>query len=80
MCGINNRNLGTFETDVQNSVRLASMLPPEMVKVSESGISKPETVLMLRGMGFRGFLIGEHFMSEPDPALALQQFIAQLKH
>ena len=79
MCGINNRNLGTFETDVQNSVRLASMLPPEMVKVSESGISKPETVLMLRGLGFRGFLIGENFMREPDPALALQQFIAQLK-
>lgn len=80
MCGINNRNLGTFETDVQNSVRLASMLPPGMVKVSESGIAKPETVLMLRGMGFRGFLIGENFMREPDPALALQQFIAQLKH
>lgn len=62
MCGINNRNLGTFITDVQNSYRLAELLPKEACKVSESGISDPLTVSELRKVGFRGFLIGETFM------------------
>lgn len=54
MCGINNRNLGTFITDVQNSFRLAELLPKDSVKVSESGISNPDTVKALRIAGFRG--------------------------
>ena len=58
MYGINNRNLGTFITDVQNSFRLSSRLPEQVCKVSESGISNPDTVKMLRMVGFRGFLIG----------------------
>lgn len=78
VCGINNRNLGSFVTDVQNSFRLAALLPKEAVKVSESGISNPETVKSLRLAGFRGFLIGENFMKEPAPGLALSNFIAQL--
>ena len=79
MCGINNRNLGTFVTDVDNSIRLAGLLPDNIVKVSESGLSNPETVKMLRGLGFRGFLMGEHFMTQPDPGAALSQFIAKLQ-
>ena len=79
MCGINNRHLGTFETDVKTSFELAGMLPPQIVRVSESGISDPATVKQLRDIGFRGFLIGETFMKEPDPGLALSNFIAQLK-
>ena len=79
MCGINNRNLGTFVTDVNNSVNLAARLPENAVKVSESGISDPETVKMLRGLGYKGFLMGEHFMSTPDPGAALAQFIARLQ-
>ena len=79
MCGINNRNLGTFVTDVNNSVNLAARLPEDAVKVSESGISDPETVKMLRGLGYKGFLMGEHFMSTPDPGAALAQFIARLQ-
>ena len=78
MCGINNRNLGTFVTDVENSFRLAEKLPQDAVKVSESGIGKPETVTALRQCGFRGFLIGECFMKEPDPGAALGEFIAKL--
>ena len=58
VCGINNRNLGSFVTDVENSFRLAELLPKDAVKVSESGISDPETVKTLRSAGFRGFLIG----------------------
>ena len=78
MCGINNRNLGTFVTDVENSFRLAEKLPAGAVKVSESGIGSPETLSALRQCGFRGFLIGERFMKEPDPGAALGQFIARL--
>ena len=78
MCGINNRNLGTFITDVHNSFRLAELLPKEAVKVSESGISNPETVKMLRQAGFRGFLIGETFMKTPAPGQALNEFIQSI--
>ena len=78
MCGINNRHLGSFVTDVETSFRLSELLPKDAVKVSESGISHPETVRQLRDAGFRGFLIGETFMKAPDPGLALKQFIRQL--
>ena len=77
VCGINNRNLGSFVTDVENSFRLAELLPKEAVKVSESGISNPETVKKLRSAGFRGFLIGENFMKTADPGQALNEFILQ---
>ena len=87
MCGINNRNLGSFVTDVQNSFRLAeklrsvcgdSIATKKTVLVSESGISNPDTVNALRRAGFRGFLIGENFMKSPDPGTALRDFINQL--
>ncbi len=79
MYGINNRNLGTFVTDVNNSFRLAEQLPKDVCKVSESGISNPETVKLLRTAGFRGFLIGECFMKTDEPGEALGNFIEQLK-
>lgn len=75
MVGVNNRNLGTFHTDVQNSYRLANLLPKDYLLVSESGISNPLTVRELRQAGFRGFLIGETFMKTPNPGLALKEFI-----
>ena len=78
MCGINNRNLGSFVTDVENSFRLAELLPKDAVKVSESGISNPDTVRALRQAGFKGFLIGENFMKTADPGKALSDFISQI--
>lgn len=78
LCGINNRNLGSFVTDIENSFRLAELLPKDAVKVSESGISNPATVRALRQAGFRGFLIGENFMKTADPGLALNEFISKL--
>ena len=78
MCGINNRNLGTFVTDVNNSFRLANLLPSEAVKVSESGISNPTVVKELRDAGFEGFLIGERFMKSENPGQTLAEFIAEL--
>ena len=79
LCGINNRNLGSFVTDVENSFRLAELLPADAVKVSESGISNPETVSQLRSVGFRGFLIGESFMATADPGCAVNEFIKKIK-
>lgn len=78
ICGINNRNLGSFITDVENSFRLAELLPKDAVKVSESGISDTNTVKLLRSAGFRGFLIGENFMKAPNPGEALNEFISML--
>jgi indole-3-glycerol phosphate synthase len=78
VAGVNNRNLATFVTDVRVSFRLAGLIPAEFVKISESGISSPETVVELRKAGFRGFLMGENFMKQPDPAAALQRFVQAL--
>lgn len=79
MVGVNNRNLGTFHTDVQNSFRLASLLPEEFLLVSESGISNPSVVRDLRLAGYRGFLIGETFMKTIDPAKSLKNFIQAIE-
>lgn len=85
MVGINNRNLGTFHTDVQNSFRLAELLKQSAgessnmpVLVSESGISGPQTVRQLREVGFRGFLMGQNFMEKSDPGIALKNFIESI--
>lgn len=78
MLGVNNRNLGTFHTDVNNSFRIASLLPDSILRVSESGISNPDTVKRLRDAGYRGFLIGETFMRQPEPGEALSKFIQEL--
>lgn len=76
--GVNNRNLKTFVTDVENSMRLADKIPAEFVKISESGISDPATVRSLREIGYRGFLMGENFMKTQDPAAALKSFISAI--
>lgn len=78
MVGVNNRNLGTFHTDVENSFRLAGQLPRDFLLVSESGIAQPSTVRALREAGFRGFLIGETFMRAADPGQALADFIREV--
>jgi indole-3-glycerol phosphate synthase len=80
MLGVNNRNLKTFEQSIQVSFDLADLIPDRFVKVSESGISKVETVKELRKAGYRGFLMGENFMKEENPAEALKLFVEQLKH
>lgn len=79
MIGINNRNLGTFFTDVENSFRLAGQLPKDAVLVSESGISDPEVVKRLRAAGFKGFLIGETFMKTPQPGERLKNFLQAIQ-
>ncbi len=78
MVGVNNRNLKTFQVDTGISANLAAFIPPEFVKISESGISNVETVKELNRLGYRGFLMGENFMKEVQPALALKEFLRQL--
>lgn len=73
--GINNRNLGTFDTTIDKSYQMSKHLPSDAIWVAESGISSPETVTELRKVGYRGFLIGEHFMRGNSPGEELINFI-----
>tara|TARA_R110002096_G_scaffold425546_1_gene634250 strand:- start:423 stop:1211 length:789 start_codon:yes stop_codon:yes gene_type:complete len=77
--GINNRNLKTFEVDLEHSIKLANQISDTSVKISESGISDPRIITGLKEYGFQGFLIGENFMKEEDPGLACQEFISQIR-
>jgi indole-3-glycerol phosphate synthase len=77
--GINNRNLKTFEVDIERSLRMAERIPGDKIKVAESGISSAENILLFRQHGFKGFLIGENFMKEADPGLAFKKFVSGLK-
>ncbi len=76
--GVNNRNLGTFVTDIQISFDLADKIPNDFIKISESGISQPQTVIELQQAGYKGFLMGENFMKTSNPGKALEDFINQL--
>ena len=76
--GVNNRNLKTFAVSINTSIQLAKIIPPEMLKISESGISDPATVRLLMEHGYQGFLMGEHFMKQDDPAGACEEFINRL--
>lgn len=76
--GINNRNLKTFEVDMEQSITLSGLIPDSCIKVSESGISDPRIIIGLREYGFQGFLIGENFMKTENPGFACQEFIKKL--
>ncbi len=77
--GVNNRNLKTFEVSLQNSIELITAIPNDFLKISESGISNPEDIILLKKQGFNGFLIGENFMKTDNPGKSLEQFITSIK-
>ncbi len=79
MVGVNNRNLKTFEVDINTSLQLIESIPADKPAIAESGISNIETVKTLREAGFKGFLVGETFMKEADPGRAFAEFIAALR-
>jgi indole-3-glycerol phosphate synthase len=79
LIGVNNRNLKTFVTDINLSTQLAPFIPNEFVKVSESGIENPHTIIELKKSGYRGFLMGQNFMQHSRPEQACQEFINNLK-
>jgi indole-3-glycerol phosphate synthase len=79
LIGINNRNLKTFEVDIERSFRMAVQIPADKIKIAESGISNVETIRLFKDAGFKGFLMGENFMKEKDPGEAFKQFVQKLK-
>jgi indole-3-glycerol phosphate synthase len=70
--GVNNRNLRTLQVDVAASDRLAAKMPTDVVAVSESGLQSRADLERLSAAGYGAFLIGERFMTDPDPASALR--------
>lgn len=78
LIGVNNRNLKTFEVNLDYSKQLASKIPDEFVKISESGISSAEVVKELQQFGYQGFLMGEHFMKTENPGSEAKKFITNL--
>ena len=78
MIGVNNRNLQTFEVSFNTSLQLIKKLPRNKPAISESGITNVDSIVTLRQAGYRGFLIGEHFMRQPDPTIAFARFTQAL--
>ena len=79
MVGVNNRNLKTFEVNINTSLQLVGKIPAGKPAIAESGISSIDAIVTLRNAGFKGFLIGENFMKEEHPGKAFENFITELK-
>lgn len=77
--GVNNRNLKTFNVNINTSLQLFPHIPKDKLAISESGISNVDTIVMLKQAGFKGFLIGENFMKEEDPGAAFEKFSKELQ-
>lgn len=77
--GVNNRNLKTFEVDINTSLRLVQQIPADKPAIAESGISNVDTIVTLKNAGFKGFLIGENFMKQVSPSVAFADFVKQLR-
>ena len=78
LVGVNNRDLKTFSVDINRSIELSKKIPVNKIKIAESGINDIETIRIFRKAGFKGFLIGENFMKQPDPTIAFVNFVEQL--
>lgn len=78
LVGINNRNLKDFKVDLQHSVLLKDQLPKGVLSVAESGIYHLEDFKYLKEKGFDGFLMGEYFMKNEDPAKKFGEFISNI--
>lgn len=78
LVGINNRNLKDFKVDLQHSVNLKNQLPKEVLSVAESGIYNIEDFNFLKKKGFDGFLMGEYFMKNKNPAKKFEEFISNV--
>lgn len=79
LVGVNNRNLKTFEVDLENSKRILAEIPAEFPKIAESGLREAAIVKELNEYGFNGFLMGENFMKEKEPGAAAKSFIQSLE-
>jgi indole-3-glycerol phosphate synthase len=73
--GVNNRDLNTFEVDLETSFRLREKIPASSLAISESGIKSGRDLERLAAAGFNAVLIGEHLMSSGDPGSALEKLL-----
>jgi len=73
--GINNRDLHTFRVDLSITQKLIRLIPPNRIKVSESGIRSYEDVMFLKSLGVNAVLIGEAFMESADIALKMREMM-----
>ena len=80
LVGVNNRNLNDLSISIDRSLQLSPLIPKQFLKISESGINTPEKLIELRQAGFRGFLIGESFMSSQSPEKACADFIQSVNN
>lgn len=77
--GVNNRNLKTFEVDINTSLELYPHISKDKLAIAESGINNTDTIVTLKEAGFKGFLIGENFMKQADPTIVFADFVTELK-
>jgi len=75
LMGVNNRSLHTFKTNIQLSIDLKNLIPEDRILITESGISHPEDIELMRSEGINTFLIGESLMRAPDIGLALDKLM-----
>jgi indole-3-glycerol phosphate synthase len=79
LIGINNRNLHTFETKLEVTLDLLNQIPDDRLLITESGILQAKDVELMHANGVYGFLVGEAFMRQPDPGVALTGLFQDLK-
>ncbi len=75
LIGINNRNLDTFETDINNTAKLMKKLPDDKIVVSMSGISTPDDIRLIADTGVNAALVGEALMTAPDAGAKLAELV-----
>lgn len=77
LIGVNNRDLRTFDVDIETTARLAAMVPAEVTLVAESGIASADDVRRMGEQGAQAVLVGESLMKAPDMAAAVRAFSGQ---
>lgn len=80
LVGVNNRNLQTFQVDLETAIRMADSIPKSALRVAESGIHSGADIARLHAAGYQAFLIGESLMKAKSPGEALRALLAETQH
>lgn len=78
--GVNNRDLKTFDVNIETSLELSEKIPSEFIKISESGLNHIENIVSLYKAGYKAFLMGEAFMKYSKPDFELEKLITLLNN
>lgn len=79
LIGVNNRDLRTFDVSIETSITVAQDLPAGVLAISESGLRSAAELTRLQALGYKGFLIGESFMREDSPGIALRRLLTEVE-